>query len=223
MNFITDFADQATVLPLAATVAAVLLLQRRWRLAGAWVVAIGSVLGLLLILKLADFACGWRVPLLGPGGLDLSSPSGHTGAATVTFGAIAGLLASRSQFGIRGTVVIAAVVAGILIGITRLMLGVHSMAEVVLAFGIGLIGAGLFAALAGREERPRSAVPVLAASVVVIIWAHGARLQAETVLHGVWTEAVRHWVTYCQPQANSGMDAALAWNERGRLVRLVRS
>ena len=210
MDFVTDFADQGTILPLAATVALVLLLQRRWRLAGAWVVAIGSVLGILLILKLANFACGWRVPLLGPGGFDLNSPSGHTGAATVTFGAIAGLLASRSQLGIRGAVVIAAVVAGIVIGISRLALGVHSIAEVVLAFGIGLIGAGLFAALAGREKRPHSAVPVLAASVVVVIWAHGARLQAETVLHGVWTEAVRHWVTYCEPDGAPRIEGGLA-------------
>ncbi len=205
MNFITDFADQATLLPLVATVAVVLALQRRWRLAGAWVAAIASVLGILLVLKLADFACGWRVPLLGPDGFDLNSPSGHTGAATVTFGAIAGLMAARSRLGVRATVVIAAAVAGIVIGITRIMLGAHTMAEVVLAFGIGLIGAGLFAALAGREERPGSPVPVLLASIVVIVCAHGARLQAETVLQGVWTQTVRQWVTYCQPQSSASV------------------
>ena len=151
MNFITDFADQAVLLPLVATVTLVLLLQRRWRLAGAWATAIVCVLGTLLVLKLATFACGWRVPLLGPGGIDLRSPSGHTGAAAVTFGGLAGLAAARSRFGVRMAVVIAAAAAGLVIGITRVLLGAHSVAEVVLAFGIGMAGAGLFAWLAGRE------------------------------------------------------------------------
>lgn len=66
LTFLTDFADQAVILPLAVVVTLVLWAQRRWRVAAAWLAAIFGVLGVVLILKVVCYACGWLLPILGP-------------------------------------------------------------------------------------------------------------------------------------------------------------
>ena len=64
MIFLTDFFDQAVVLPVVAAVAAVLALLGWWRGAIGWLLAVGVTFGAVLILKLGFLACG---PVFGPG------------------------------------------------------------------------------------------------------------------------------------------------------------
>ena len=77
LRFLTDFADQAVVLPLVLAVALVLALQGWRRGAAAWLVAIGATFAVILVLKLVFLGC---TPLFGPA--DMRSPSGHVAAAT---------------------------------------------------------------------------------------------------------------------------------------------
>ena len=87
MNFLTDFADQAVVLPVAGAVL-VLLLATGWRRGAlAWAGCVSGVLAVMLALKLVTLACGWRVPWTG-----LYSPSGHTAASAVVYGGLLALL-----------------------------------------------------------------------------------------------------------------------------------
>ena len=197
LTFLTDFADQAVILPMFAAVALVLAVQRRWRVAGAWTVAVAGVLGAMLVLKLADQACGWRVPLLGPGALDLVSPSGHTASAAVVGGCVLALLLA----GPRAALVAAGAAIGFaaLIGWTRLGLGVHTLSEVVLGGMVGAAGAGAFAVLAGpRLLAPSGTLPVLAALAILGLL-HGQHLAAEPTIHGTAVGVIRGYLPACRP------------------------
>jgi membrane-associated phospholipid phosphatase len=166
MLFLTDFADQAVVLPVAAVVLVVLLMLGWRRGALAWVLGVGGVLGTMLVLKLIVFACLWRLP-----GLGLSSPSGHTAAAAVVYGGLLALLVPRQ----RGGPLLAALAGGALA-----LLVVHTVPDVVVGAAVGVAGAMLLRYFAGvRPERLSSPRLVLAVCVAIALF-HGHRLAAET-------------------------------------------
>ena len=75
-QFVTDFGDQAVLLPLAAGVTLVFALAGWRRGAVAWAAAVVGTLALMVVLKLVFLACGHLLP-----GSQLHSPSGHTAAA----------------------------------------------------------------------------------------------------------------------------------------------
>ena len=82
---VTNFGDQAVVVPLAVGIALIFALSGWRRGALAWTAAIGSTLSLILFLKLRFFACDHLLTEARPG-----NPSGHTAAAAAVYG---GLLA----------------------------------------------------------------------------------------------------------------------------------
>ena len=99
MQALTDFADEAVVLPLIAVVALMLGLLGWRRGALAWLGAVGLSFTSVLALKLVFATCG---PALGLPAL--RSPSGHTAAAAVVAGGIAVVLGQgRQQVGHRQT------------------------------------------------------------------------------------------------------------------------
>src|SRR5277367_6439668 len=140
MLYLTDFADQAVVLPLIVIVALMLAVLGWRRGALAWLGAIGVSFAGVLVLKLVCITCG---PALGLTGL--RSPSGHTAAAAVIAGGIAVVI---GQGGRRAAVI--AGLAAVVIGTTRLELGLHTPVEVVLGGALGMLGALGFAWLAGK-------------------------------------------------------------------------
>jgi hypothetical protein len=82
-------------------------------------------------------------------------------------------------------VLVAAVGAAFLIGASRLMLGVHSLPEVVLGGAVGLAGAIALARLAGPPPRPFRARWIAAVVVLVLVIFHGQRLPAEARIGGI--------------------------------------
>jgi len=134
VNFLTDFADQAVILPMVLAVSGVLAAEGWRRGAAAWLAAIAGTSAMMLALKLAFLSCS---PVFGPA--DMRSPSGHAAVAAVVAGGLAALLLR----GRPASVLPVAVLAGVVIGISRLALGVHSLPEVVLG------------ALVGWPARPR--------------------------------------------------------------------
>ena len=165
MMFLTDFADEAVVLPLWLALGVVLALIGWRRGAAAWLGAVGGTLLVVAIAKLAGLACGpsW-----------LRSPSGHTAAAGVVCGGIAVLAGLEG-----GAAMLVAASGAALIGATRLLLGAHSGAEVLVGAAAGLAGAWVLARWAGA--RPSGLrlrwLAVTAATVVVLF--HGLMLPAE--------------------------------------------
>ncbi len=199
LTFVTDFGDQAVILPLAVVVFLILLAQRRWRVAGAWMLVIPGVLGTLLVLKIACYACGWLLPALDLGQLALRSPSGHVASAAVVSSGIIALQAGRLRVWPISAALAVALAVAVIIGATRLLLGAHSMSEVVVAAIIGGAGAVAFARLSGRHLQEKSGLPIAAAAAIVLVIFHGSHLPAEAVIQSAAAATVRQWVPACQP------------------------
>jgi membrane-associated phospholipid phosphatase len=171
MKFLTDFADQAVVLPVALAIGIVLAVMGWRRGALVWLGVVGATFGVVLALKFGFMACG---PVFSP--WDLHSPSGHTAAASVLAGGFVTLLAGSPPAALAVSVLAAA-----MFGFSRVELGYHTLPEVFLGAAIGIAGAVVLSRLAGRPPvmRPLRLVGV----AVVVAWLlHGGHLQAEQVI-----------------------------------------
>src|ERR1700722_1388857 len=144
-----------------------------WRRgAVAWVVVVAATFAATLAFKLMFLGCS---PLFGP--MDVHSPSGHVAAATVVSGGLAAMLTRR-----RASILPAALVAACVIGLSRLVLGMHSLPEVIVGALIGLAGAAALLRFAGRPPEGLRAAPVVAVVVVVAVVFHGLHLPAEAAI-----------------------------------------
>ncbi len=174
MRFLTDFADEAVVLPMIATVAVVLGVLGWRRGALAWLVSVGGSFASVLVLKLVFTTCGPALGLLG-----LRSPSGHTVAAAVIAGGIA-VAVGWGRWYAAGVAVLAAAV----IGCTRLALGAHTPVEAVLGGALGVLGVFGFAMLAGPA--PPLRLRWLFASVIAMaMLLHGLHLDVESQIRAL--------------------------------------
>jgi membrane-associated phospholipid phosphatase len=165
MRFITDFADQAVVLPVVAAIGIALLAQGWQRGTAAWIGAVAGTFAVMLLLKLVFIAC----PVS-----ELRTPSGHVAAATVVAGGLAALLLRRPR-----PALFVAVVAAVVIGISRLALGAHSTLEVAVGAGVGLAGALALIGLAGSPPERLSARRTATVALLVAVLFHGLHLPAE--------------------------------------------
>ncbi len=159
------------ILPLVFAIGCTLAALGWGRGALAWSVAVGATLALMLLLKLVAFACG--PPLL-------RSPSGHTAAAAVVLGGLAVVLGRGRR---RRVVLLAAAFAGVLIGVSRLVLRVHTAPEVALGGLVGVAGALALSHLAGPPPRGLRIGWLAAVTVVVVVLFHGWHLDAEPRIH----------------------------------------
>lgn len=183
IDFITDFGDQAVILPLAAAIALIFLVSGWRRGAVAWTVAIGATLGLMLLLKLAFLACGHLIP-----GTGIVSPSGHTAAAAVVYGGLAGVAmrsVTNNKYWLIACTLAVAILCAVVFGVSRLKLGVHSPAEVLAGGMIGVGGAVSSTALAGAPSPKLRLWHVLAVGLSILILMHGAHLPAEDTIKSI--------------------------------------
>jgi membrane-associated phospholipid phosphatase len=181
VRFLTDFADQAVILPLVLAVAAALALQGWRRGAFIWLVVVSGVFFATLTFKMIFLACS---PVFGP--IDVHSPSGHVAAATVVAAGLAAILTRR-----RASILPAALLAAIVIGISRLVLGMHSLPEVFIGATIGLIGAAALLRLSAAPPRLRVAPLVLVVAIVAIAF-HGLHLPAEAAIRHTAFKAAKY-------------------------------
>ncbi len=192
----TDFADQAVVLPAAIVVLAALALLGWRRAALAWALCVAATLGVTLALKLVVMACSVG------NAAGLASPSGHAAGAACVYGGGIGLLVQGRREGTR-LAALAGLLVATAIGVTRLALGVHSLADVCAGSAPGVIGALALRWLAG--ERPPGLPLARVAAVVLLTVAllHGRRLDAEPRLR--WA-AVQFWpFTLCRAEARKAV------------------
>jgi membrane-associated phospholipid phosphatase len=171
VRFLTDFADQAVMLPLILAVAIMLASQGWRRGALVWLLVVASTFLATLAMKLVFLSCS---PVFAP--WHVNSPSGHVAAATVVTGGLAVLLTRR-----RASILPAAIAAAVAIGVSRLVLHAHSFPEVGIGAAIGLCGAELLIRFAGPPPRLRP-VPLFAVVAVVALLFHGMHLPAEAAI-----------------------------------------
>jgi membrane-associated phospholipid phosphatase len=169
MSFITDFADQAVILPLTAAIGLALLADGWRRGAAAWLLAVAGTFTIMLALKLLFMVCGHSF-----GTPYTHSPSGHVAAATVVAGGLAALL-----LGWRGTVLPLAALVAALVGFSRIMLGAHSLKEVLLGALVGLAGTTALLLIAGRLPPKLNVRRITVVAVAVVVVFHGLHLPAE--------------------------------------------
>lgn len=195
-RFLTDFADQAVMLPVVVAVTITLALLRRARLALTWVLALGGVFATVLLLKLAGYACEQLYPALPPAQLGLVTPSGHVAAGATIYGGMLGILFSDPARGLRAVIrrsCLLALGVAVVVGVTRVLLGEHTVVEAIVGGAVGVGGAAALAALTHPrlQELPRAAV--LGVTVAVVVLFYGSHLSWENAIRTASAEAVRGW------------------------------
>lgn len=190
MRFLTDFADQAVILPLVLAVSIGLASQGWRRGALVWLGVVAATFAVMLSLKMAFLAC---TPYFGP--MDIRSPSGHVAAATVVTGGLAALLTRRV-----GSILPIAALAAVVIGFSRVVLGAHSLPEVMLGAAVGLAGAVALIRLAGPPPRLRM-LPLMLLIVLVTAVFHGLHLPAEAAIRHSALSAAKYF-DVCRPPAD---------------------
>jgi membrane-associated phospholipid phosphatase len=169
IQFVTDFADQALILPTIVLIGGWLLLAEPRRTVVAWGAACAVSLGLILLLKLI-------MPCT-PFAHDLRSPSGHTASTVLVAG---GLLVLWTGPGRRRRLLasLAGILLGAAIGATRLVLNAHTVPEVIAGIVIGSLGLAVFA-MADLSRPKLPPVTLMLAFVMLAVAMHGHRLHAE--------------------------------------------
>ena len=178
LEFITNFGDQALILPFAAVVGLMLFAAGWTRGALAWIATIGGTLSLILFLKLGFLACGHLI--LVP---QVKSPSGHTAAAAVTYGGlIAIVLRAKWRCSSYWALPSAAVIA-LVVGCSRMGLSFHSFGEVAIGGTVGVGGAFIAVMAAGPPPSQIKMGRVVAIGFVLLTALYGLRLPAESAIH----------------------------------------
>ncbi|MBV1829220.1 phosphatase PAP2 family protein [Komagataeibacter sp. AV436] len=172
LHFITDFADQAVMLPVMVTVVLIMAVYGWWRGALVWALTAVAMLAVMLLLKIAGlyYAAIERTTII--------SPSGHVAAACMVYGGLLVLLGQRyfRRFPVLMLVPLSGI--GIAVACTRVALHTHTLFEVVTG---GVVGCAAGFAL-GRACGPVPQrlwfylLPVVACVAALF---HGAHLGIE--------------------------------------------
>lgn len=152
---ITALGSAEAVAALGLTVAAILGLRHRWLLLGAWLSSLGGggVLNQILKQSFARPRPVFEHPLVFEA--SYSFPSGHAMVSLVMYGMIAYLaVLALGSWRARTAVIMASTLLVLLIGLSRLYLGVHYFSDVVAGFAAG--GVWLSAVVTGVESLRRS-------------------------------------------------------------------
>lgn len=179
-TFVTNFADQAVLLPATVAVGIGFGLLGWRRGAFVWTGVIACTWMVIFLLKLACLVCG---PLVVEG---LHSPSGHTAAAATAIGGFFGLIVRRAGGNWRWTILISAGFA-IVIGLSRLALHVHTSMDVAVAGVVGVLGATALVVLTGPPPTGLRLSPVISTLAVLILLLHGSQMPAEAAIRHVAT------------------------------------
>ena len=167
MQFLTNFGDEAVLLPLAAATLIWLAILVGRRTAITWCGAIVIAGGATAVLKIYFSACATPIPAL-------DSPSGHTSMSTLVYGGLALIIGAetnswaRIAAGAAGAALVAAV------ALSRVAVGAHTLADVVAGLVIGGGALALFARSYLQERRvERQIWPLLAAAAIFAAALHG--------------------------------------------------
>ena len=177
-TFVTDFADQAVLIPAAVAVAVGFAAAGWYRGALAWSGVLACTWVSMLLLKLACLLFGslWME--------GLHSPSGHTASAAAAAGGLFGLIVRRHGGDWRWTIPISAGFATV-IGLSRLALYVHTGLDVLVAGVVGVISAMALVTLAGPPPPKMRLSPIMAALAIVILLLHGSQASAEIAIRRI--------------------------------------
>ena len=170
---------------LPGTIAVLLfLLWSGWkRGALAWAIAMGGVLTTVLVLKVLVAACDFGLPHT-----SLNSPSGHTAAAAAFYGGLVVILWPRVT-GL-ATALIGTAIA-VVFATTRLLLGYHTLLDVIVGGIVGVTGLIIFYRALGSARSITRRGRLVILLLLVMLAFHGHRLPTEHQLHHFAVTRVR--------------------------------
>lgn len=200
---ITAFGDSAVLLPCAA-----LMLLWLWvlpdtrALAWRWGALFLGVAGLVIASKLAFMAWGWGIRRL-----DFIGLSGHSAMAAAVWPALFALAYGSSSRRWRWLATGCGLLLALLVAVSRLMLHVHSAAEVVSGFLVGAAAVLLFLCRHDERWQLRGRGWLLVISVALMLpLVYGHRFPTEHILrlvaqqlsldHSVYTR--RYYCDRCE-------------------------
>lgn len=175
---ITDLGDSAVLSALVVALCAYLLAQHCRRealiLAGAFAAACVSIAAVKVLLM----GCGTMLRHYG-----LHSPSGHSALSVTVYGLMAFLLGNRLPQRFRFIPMGLLIPLAIMIALSRVILGCHTLAEVIAGVLIGLVVlVGAEKLLAREPARRFNPFIFLFLMVAVAVAFHGLRLPAESII-----------------------------------------
>ena len=175
---LTDFGDAIVLIPVATTMLLWLIFatNNKMRFAAWWSVSVGLCVGITAVLKIFFYGC--------PPVSYMRSPSGHTGFSVVVYGGIALVTAVQTE----GFCRILAIAIGsaliVMIAVSRLLLEIHTLPEVILGFIIGMLSLILFGRI--YLQSPQAQVwPLIVTTAILLTTLHGQELSPEEFLHHI--------------------------------------
>ena len=173
----THFGDAALLVPVSLVAIGVLVWGGHRAAALRFAVAVASLMAATVALKVGFYATG------GDATLDILSPSGHAGFSVTVYTCCAAVLAK--QLRPLGAIAVVAAVVALLVTIlvSRIVLGAHTPAEVVMGCAVGLLCASTFLFWNPDLSRMRLRLPVFAmvllAAGTVSAWVGAHRFNTE--------------------------------------------
>lgn len=186
LSIITDLGDAGFLLPMSILLGLTLLLSGDRRSALAFVVSLAICVAATVMAKVAFMTCaGERA------GAAIYSPSGHASLAALFFPALA-LVGGRNGSRLyKGAFVLACALIVLLIAGSRVVLGVHTLAETAAGVAIGLGSFGFF----WRFASPHGAIfaPAFIAALSLLAVAYAIFGSHVGIEH--WLELVAGWLS----------------------------
>jgi membrane-associated phospholipid phosphatase len=142
---ITSLGGINVMAPAAAAITAWLLMGRAWRMAFWWCLLF--TLGMMLVIATKIAFIGWGI---GIRELDFTGFSGHSMRATAVAPVLFYLILQNATPTVRAAGVLAGLAFGLLVGVSRLVLHVHSVSEAISGWILGGVLSLGFIWLAGR-------------------------------------------------------------------------
>ncbi|GCE89134.1 phosphatase PAP2 family protein [Komagataeibacter diospyri] len=179
MRFITDFADQADILPVVVTVGCIMGLHGWWRGMRVWCSVIPLTLGVMLLLKIAGLYYAWFTQA------DVFSPSGHVAAACITYGGLLVMLLRRRFIHYPAAMLLPLLGVAVVMGFTRWRLQAHTIGEIVTGTCIGCAAGMVLGLKCGPVPRSLWGYLLPCVACVALLF-HGLHMGAEETIRRVF-------------------------------------
>ncbi|PUA17166.1 membrane-associated phospholipid phosphatase [Glaciimonas sp. PCH181] len=165
----THFGNSTVMLSVAVIITIWLMTGSAWRMAFWWCVLFGA--GLLIVLATKIAFVGWGI---GIRDLDFTGISGHAMRATAVMPVMLYLMLQNTRRPLLVAGVLLGLLFGVLIGISRLVVNVHSISEVVAGCLLGGIISIVFLLIAAPLPKPAIRWWYIGLSLIVMLGASRA-------------------------------------------------
>lgn len=179
---VTFLGDSTLLLPSALLLFVVALFSSRRQVAWQWVLVFGATGAIVCSSKLAFM--GWGIGLRR---LDFTGFSGHTALSACFWPVFLWFIGSRLAPRFRHTGAILGYGVAAVVGISRLMIHVHSPAEVIAGFILGCTASGIFLLWQRRGSLAKLSAAGLATALVVpvVLFTTGSKAPTQTLLQNI--------------------------------------